>query len=272
MTAFLYFPNYLCYNIPGDFMRYYKRLPLEGMSNCRDLGGYPTKYGKVTKFGVFVRSEAPVDATERDVAFLKRYGIVKSLDFRGEKAVEQFPSKLNTEGIEYIHMPMYSRDDAIRLEEAGKDPSKLFSGWGKTYITWLESYKGWLRDIFFHLANTDGIVQYNCNAGKDRTGVPTALVLAISGVALSDIAFDYCISRTMLKPRFKYIMKQWGSFLKNDKGQLIVNHPFLYTPREAMYQMFKYIESEYGSAESYLLSCGVTEREINKIQSKLLNN
>lgn len=253
-------------------MRYYKRLPLEGMSNCRDLGGYPTKYGKITNYGVFVRSEAPVDVTQRDIDFLKRYGIVKSLDFRGENDIKTFPSRLNTDGIEYIHMPMYGREDAQNLAKMGKDPSRLFSGWGKTYIKWLETYKGWLRDIFGHFANTKGIVQYNCNAGKDRTGVPSALVLALCGVELSDIAFDYCISRAMLKPRFKYIQKQWSDYLKNDEGKLLINHPFLFTPREAMYQMFRYINSEYKNAENYLLSCGVTEREIYEIKRKLIGN
>lgn len=76
----------------------------------------------------------------------------------------------------------------------------------------------------------------------------------------------------MLKPRFKYIQKQWSDYLKNDEGKLLINHPFLFTPREAMYQMFRYINSEYKNAENYLLSCGVTEREIYEIKRKLIGD
>ncbi|MEE3333817.1 MAG: tyrosine-protein phosphatase [Ruminococcus sp.] len=253
-------------------MRYYKRLPLEGMSNCRDLGGYPTKYGKITNFGVFVRSEAPVELSDRDVNFLKKYGIKKSLDFRGEKSILDFPSSLDTVGVEYIRLPMFGRADSLGFADGSDDPSRNFTGWGKSYIQWLECYKGWIKDVFGHLAYTDGVVQYNCNAGKDRTGIISALVLAISGAEMSDIAFDYCISRTMLKPRFKYLVKQWDDFLKNDDDKLIINHPFLFTPREAMYQMFKYINSEYKNAENYLRSCGVDERQIYEIRRKMIGD
>ena len=221
-------------------MRYYKRLPLRGMSNCRDLGGYPSKFGRVTSFGVFLRSEAPVKLPPEDVEFLKAYGVKKSLDFRGEESLRDFPSSLDIEGIEYIKMPMFGRADALGFEKNGKDPSEGFTGWGKNYVRWIETYKGWVRDVFRELSDCDGIVQFNCNAGKDRTGIISALLLSLCGVELSDIAFDYCVSRAMLKPRFNVLADQWGDYLKDKSGRLISNHPFLYTPRDAMYTLFSY--------------------------------
>lgn len=250
---------------------YYKRLPLEGMSNCRDLGGYPTKYGKTTNFGVFVRSEAPVELSKRDIEFLKNYGVTKSLDFRGDSDITIFPSSLkNVEGIEYHHLPMFGRADALGFEKSGKDASKDFSGWGKSYIQWVEIYKAWIKDVMHHFAVTDGACQYNCNAGKDRTGITSAFVLAIAGVDLNDITFDYCVSRTMLKPRFPELSKQWGDYLKDEKGRLIINHPFLYTPQDAMYQLFKYINREYKNIENFLYSCGVSEKDVFLIRQKLI--
>ena len=252
-------------------MRYYKRLPLEKMSNCRDLGGYPTKYGKITNYGVFVRSEAPVELTEYDIELLKDYKITKSLDFRGDSDVSLFPSSLrNVEGIEYIHLPMFGRADAIGFEDNGKDPAENFTGWGKSYIQWIEIYKGWIKDVMRHLAETEGACQFNCNAGKDRTGITSAFALSIAGVELSDIAFDYCISRTMLKPRFPELAKQWGDYLKDEKGRLIANHPFLYTPKSAVEQLFKYIYKEYKNTENFLYSCNVSELDVIKIRQKLI--
>lgn len=253
-------------------MKYYKLLPLEGMSNCRDLGGYPTKYGKLTNYGVFLRSEAPVNLSEKDLSLLKEYGITKSLDFRGDMDITLFPSSLNNiEGIEYIHLPMFGRADATGFEDNGEDPSKYFSGWGKSYIQWIEIFKGWIKDVMHQLAITEKVCQYNCNAGKDRTGITSALVLSVAGVDLCDIAFDYCISRTMLKPRFEELTKQWGDYLKDENGRLIENHPFLYTPKDAVEQLFKYIYSEYKNTENFLYSCNVSEKDVLSIRRKMLD-
>lgn len=253
-------------------MRYYKRLPLEGMSNCRDLGGYPTKYGKTTNYGVFLRSEAPVELGERDIEFLKEYGVTKSLDFRGDSDISIFKSSLkDIDGIEYIHLPMFGRADATGFESDGDDPSKYFTGWGKSYIQWIEIYKGWVRDVMSELASTDKICQYNCNAGKDRTGIISALALSIAGVDINDIAFDYCVSRTMLKPRFNELAKQWGDYLKDKKGRLITTHPFLYTPKDAVEQLFKYINKEYKNTENFLYSCDVSDSDIITIRHKLIS-
>ncbi|MBQ7504817.1 MAG: tyrosine-protein phosphatase [Ruminococcus sp.] len=251
-------------------MKYYKRLPLQRMSNCRDLGGYPSKFGSATNFGVFLRSEAPVNLDAYDIDFLKSYGVTKSLDFRGDADLSLFPSSLNTDGIEYIRLPMFGRADAMGFDDNADDPSVNFTGWGKSYIQWIECFKGWVRDVFKELASTEGICHFNCNAGKDRTGIVSAFVLALSGVEISDIAFDYCISRAMLKPRFAELSRQWGDYLKDDRGRLITTHPFLYTPRDAMYQLFKYINSRYINIEKYLYSCGVSEKEIYIIRSKMI--
>ena len=251
-------------------MKYSKRLPLDRMSNCRDLGGYPTKFGSVTRFGVFVRSEAPVLLGERDINYLKEYGVKKSLDFRGNNNVESFPSSLDTDGIEYIHLPMFGRADAMGFEENVEEISRRFSGWGRTYIGWLESYKGWIKDVIHEIVTTDGVCQYNCNAGKDRTGIISALLLAVCGVDISDIAFDYCISRAMLKPRFSQLADQWDAYLKDENGNLIADHPFLFTPRDAMYQMFAYICSQYKTVEKYLYSCRISVDEVKKIREKLI--
>lgn len=253
-------------------MHFYKRLPLLNMSNCRDLGGYPSKFGGTTKFGVFLRSEAPVELSQNEIAFLKEYGVTRSLDFRGDEDVSSFPSSLNCDGIEYLRIPMFGRADAMGFDLDADNFNQTFSGWGKSYITWIETFKGWVRDVFSALCNSDGACHFNCNAGKDRTGIISALVLSVCGVELCDIAFDYCVSRSMLKPRFDKLARQWGSYMKDEEGNLISNHPFLYTPRSAMYQLFKYIYSSYGTVENYLKSCGVTDAQIFEIRSKLLDN
>lgn len=45
------------------------RLPLEGVSNCRELGGYYSPYGQVTKWKTFLRSSRLQMLNDRDTMF-----------------------------------------------------------------------------------------------------------------------------------------------------------------------------------------------------------
>ena len=66
----------------------YVRLPLEGTKNTRDLGGYPTKDNKVTKFHTFIRSDRLTNITDKDNEFLKNYGITDIIDLRGNTTIQ----------------------------------------------------------------------------------------------------------------------------------------------------------------------------------------
>ena len=52
-------------------MKYFKHLPVPGLANCRDLGGFAAD-GGVTRYGVFLRSEAPCDVGEAGIRWLLR--------------------------------------------------------------------------------------------------------------------------------------------------------------------------------------------------------
>ena len=67
------------------------------------------------------------------------------------------------------------------------------------------------------------------------------------------------------------LTKQWGDYLKDENGKLIENHPFLYTPRDAVEQLFKYIYSEYKNTENFLYSCNVSEKDIISIRQKMID-
>ena len=64
------------------------RLPLKGAINTRDLGGYCTKDGKVTKFNVFVRSNRLTELTYEDNEFLRKYNITDIIDLRGNTNIQ----------------------------------------------------------------------------------------------------------------------------------------------------------------------------------------
>lgn len=58
-----------------------RRIPLAGVYNVRDLGGYQAD-GGITKWGVYLRSAAMDNITDQDAAFLYQYGIRTVIDLR----------------------------------------------------------------------------------------------------------------------------------------------------------------------------------------------
>ena len=89
------------------------RLPIEGTKNTRDLGGYPTKDGKVTKFHIFVRSDNLINITDKDNEFLKDYGISDIIDFRGNTSIQStFVSddNINNQYFKFHYIPLSNKE------------------------------------------------------------------------------------------------------------------------------------------------------------------
>ena len=56
---------------------------------------------------------------------------------------------------------------------------------------------GDIARIFAIIAAAPGGVLYHCTAGKDRTGILSALLLELAGVARADIVANYQVSYTL---------------------------------------------------------------------------
>ena len=127
-------------------MIHLRHLPMEGLENARDLGGYATADSGATKYGVYLRSELPENLTEKDIQLLKDYHVVRSLDLRGASETLTEPSDLSgVEGIEYLNIPMFDTAAAAGSESERKrpEPPKDFKmpDWNVTYIRMLEDHK-----------------------------------------------------------------------------------------------------------------------------------
>ena len=70
----------------------YNRLPMEGAYNVRDLGGYATKNGSVTRYHQFLRSDNLTEISEADQSFLEHYGLGAIIDLRGREETLIYPN------------------------------------------------------------------------------------------------------------------------------------------------------------------------------------
>lgn len=232
------------------------RLPLEGATNVREMGGYPTLDGKVTHFKTFIRGSRLKDITENDNEFLKNYGITDIIDLRGNtKIQDSFISddNINLDYFQYHYIPLSTVETEEYIKKYAIDDSFDF---GEGYYLLLEN-KEKIAKVFKILANAKGAVLYHCTAGKDRTGVISALLLGICNVSDLDIIANYETSYT-------YLMNE-EFILSYDPFSRVSKAKFMST-------FIKRLKENYGTFENYILSCGVTEDEINKIKKKFLQN
>ncbi|MCI6858906.1 MAG: tyrosine-protein phosphatase [Eubacterium sp.] len=231
----------------------YNRLPLEKAYNVRELGGYATRNGSVTKYHQFLRSENLTDITEEDKEFLIDYGLKAMIDLRGREEALVYPNPFRTDDrVTYINCPLITENilDLRAVKEEGFNP-------GEFYVKLVE-YKEMILNIFrFILDHEDGCILFHCQAGKDRTGVLAMLLLGISGVSKEDIIANYEVTYTYLKDHVE---------IRLDDGL----EELEYSRPEWIEQAYDHIMSVYGSFKKYLLSTGLTKKEIRQIREKLL--
>jgi protein-tyrosine phosphatase len=173
-------------------------LDLEGGVNFRDLGGYRTADGRVTKWEVLYRAGSPAGLTAKDQAELTRRGIRTVCDFRTteERAAEPNPFAQGNSAVTY-----WTRDYANAMGDLGavltgpgasaeKSRAALIAGYRTMPFEHAES----LRAMFGYLAQGQVPLAFNCSAGKDRTGIAAALVLSLLGVPRETVVADYALS------------------------------------------------------------------------------
>src|SRR6185295_4977286 len=101
-------------------------------------------------------------------------------------------------GISTVAAAVFEQD----ASPVGTD-SERFPGFATVYRRMLMSGRAAYRTLVETIARGDGSVLYHCAAGKDRTGVATALLLGLAGVSDEDIVADYARSAGLVAPMLK---------------------------------------------------------------------
>lgn len=127
----------------------------------------------------YIRSDYPGGLSDSEVKWLFENSITTIVDLREEKEYIVKPCRLeHEEGFSYYHMPV----------TGGGDPPKSPEAVAESYLKMLD---GQMDQIISTIMNADSNVMYFCNAGKDRTGVVSAIILKKLGYDDQVIIDDY---------------------------------------------------------------------------------
>ncbi|MGL4691498.1 MAG: tyrosine-protein phosphatase, partial [Stenotrophomonas maltophilia] len=143
---------------------------------------------------------------------------------------------------------------------------------GAAYVQWLDHSQPQFKQVFQRIAaERDGTVLFHCTAGKDRTGIIAGLLLDLAGVSRADIVHNYAISAHYLEGQPK------DSAMNAQIMELIKQNPEIGrkmagmsgTAPENMQMFLTALHQQYGGAEGYLKSIGISEAEIDQLKVRL---
>jgi protein-tyrosine phosphatase len=107
---------------------------------------------------------------------------------------------------------------------------------------------------------------FHCSAGKDRTGVLAAMVLAAMGVVDEDVVEDYTLSA----PLMKAIRARMNSDPETAEGVKDLPDFQWEASAESMAVFLSLLRREYGSAEGYLKANGAGSSLVDRLKGALL--
>jgi protein-tyrosine phosphatase len=243
---------------------------VDGVRNFRDVGGYRTTDGRTVRWGVLYRAGALGGITPRGRSEFARLGVSSIIDLRSAGERRQLPEdSLASRRISY-----WSRDYGMG---GGADPARpmsrprtpeavralMYGAYGSIPKQMAPSY----REMFARLLGGRGAVVLNCTAGKDRTGIGTALVLHVLGVPYQTIRADFLLSNASIDTA------SLRKALPPDLAALPDDALLPLAGVEAGYldTAFATLRKDYGSVEGYLQKeVGIGPREVAQLRRRML--
>ena len=239
-----------------------RHLNLEGTYNVRDIGGYATSSGRMTRWRALLRADSLHRLSPSSQAAVVDYGVRTVIDLRGSNEVQDAPSVFaSSSEVTYYHQNMMG--DSLIAESANAPNPPGRKGIVEFYTTILDRRGEQISETLATLA-TPGVLPalIHCTTGKDRTGLVAALVLGLAGVPAETIAEDYALSGRYLLRR--YLTEQAPPEVAAS-GYSWKDYQREYTPPDAMLETLRYLEQGYGGIEAYVLDTGLTRGQIERL-------
>lgn len=223
---------------------------LETTLNTRDLGGHKTKDGKKTFFNRIYRSDYGKNPpNEKDINFLLSNGITTIIDIR---SIENLSSNKNyfsqIDDFEYVNYPI---KEGSQIPKSKEDVPK-------SYLEIACSKN--IKNILEKIAKAESGVMFHCSAGKDRTGVVSAIIFMVCDVLEEEIIKDYIISKECLKDKFIEIQNNYPDIDIN----IVIPH------EDYIINFMKLFYEKFDNISNYLEWIGLSRNDSNMIRDKLL--
>jgi protein-tyrosine phosphatase len=231
-------------------------LRFDNLLNLRDLGGHPTTDGAVTRSGSLLRSDDLSQLTAEGLRALAAFGVETVIDLRWPEEAARHPSPIPAAHpqvrFQRISLLLHSEEEwQLRSRQVSKE------GWKSLVLEQLGAELA--RVLRVIAAAPPGPLLFHCVAGKDRTGLLAAVLLALADVEPGAIAADYAVSAQNLRE---------GYLRRYSETSPLRILEILRCPEEGSHRMLAFLDSA-GGVQAYLERIGLSGEEVRRLRARL---
>ena len=245
-----------------------RRIEIEGAYNFRDIGGYKTSDGRMTRWQSFLRADnvSTLPQHSQDT-LVSTYGVRTVIDLRRRDEIDGQPDNVlaRSPRVRYHNVDIVG-DMVFDQVESAEPRDKIHA----SYRNMLDRRGLKFGETLRVLARPGALpAMYHCMGGQDRTGIVSALLLSLAGVPTETIAGDYTLTAEY---RVDAYLGPNSIEPEADPADYTVEaYRARNCPPEVMLDTLKYLGERYGGVEAYVRSTSVTDDDIAALRAALVD-
>jgi len=253
-------------------------IAVDGASNFRDFGGYPTASGKTIRWRQLYRSSNLSKLTGMGLETFKLLGIRMVIDLRTSEEINKAPDRL-PRGVHSKNIILDNSSLAAALIQAlttgdtsGLEFDKLVDIYAEFYMSNVARYGGLLPLV---MSSDNRPIDIHCTGGASRTGLTVALIQLILGVTEVSVMDDFLLTN---KVAASDIQKDVESFLKIIKTRKEPTEEDIENLTNFSTMHSEYLQAAldrmvevYGSVDNFIRDgIGITDEQRSAFRASLL--
>jgi protein-tyrosine phosphatase len=246
---------------------------LKGTSNTRDIGGYQTNDLRTLRWRQIIRSENLSRLTASDFQKLEEIGVKTVIDLRTDKEHDKSPTVWQGDNPpRFYHFPVGdAHNDWFNAQRRMMGRNRftekqalehMVEGYRMIAEEGPPSYQK-LMDVVLDQSNWPILI--HCNAGKDRAGVATTLILEALGVDRETIMEEFLLTNEISRTEEKAIFlskesKKSSNGKRSGRGpSASAWFPIVGVQAEMLEAFYTSVDEQYGSMDAFLTEIGVDQ-------------